>query len=254
MVISRYVPSAVPQPSPRLSRFVRPVMRHAIVLSVLIVLAGGAIGGTLLQRSFASTACKATDRMYPIAWGDTLGGIAARFHTTVAGLAAYNGIGNPNLIFAGQHVCIPGHSSLALATYRAASSGGSVGFESVYVVIAQQAALNAGISPTIFVRQINQESGFRPDVTSYAGAIGIAQFMPATAASLGINPYNPTQALQGAARLMATYVHQYGSYALALAAYNAGPGTVDSALRGCGSAWLQCVPAETHNYVNTILG
>ena len=252
MVISRYVPVAVMQPSPRLPRFLRPVMRHAIVLSVLFVLAGGAIGGTLLQRAFASVSCKANDRTYSIAWGDTLGGIATRFHTTVAGLASYNGIGNPNLIFAGQRVCIPGHT--ARATYGSASSGISVGFQSGYIAVAQQAALNAGISPTIFVRQIYQESGFRPNVTSYAGAIGIAQFMPATAASLGINPYNPTQALQGAARLMATYVRQYGSYALALAAYNAGPGTVDSALRGCGGAWLQCVPAETHSYVNVILG
>ena len=252
MVISRYFPGSVMPPSPRLPRFLRPVMRHAIVLSVLFVLASGAIGGTLLSRAFASVSCKANDRTYSIAWGDTLGGIATRFHTTVAGLASYNGIGNPNLIFAGQRVCIPGHT--ARATYGSASSGISVGFQSVYIAVAQQAALNAGISPDIFVRQINQESGFRPNVTSYAGAIGIAQFMPATAASLGINPYNPTQALQGAARLMATYVRQYGSYALALAAYNAGPGTVNNALRGCGGAWLQCVPAETHSYVNIILG
>jgi LysM repeat protein len=252
MVISRSVFVAVMQSPSRQLRFLRPVMRHAIVLSVLFVLASGAIGGTLLSRAFASTTCKATDRTYAIAWGDTLGGIAARFHTTVAGLASYNGIGNPNLIFAGQRVCIPGHTTRT--TYGSASNGISVGFQSVYIAVARQAALNAGISPDIFVRQINQESGFRPNVTSYAGAVGIAQFMPATAASLGINPYNPTQALQGAARLMATYVRQYGSYALALAAYNAGPGTVNGALRGCGGAWLQCVPAETHSYVNIILG
>jgi heme oxygenase len=252
MAITRCVPAAAMRPSTRLPRFLRPVMRHAIVLSVLFVLAGGAIGGTLLSRAFASVSCKASDQTYAIAWGDTLGGIAARYHTTVTALASYNGIGNANLIFAGQHVCIPGHS--ARTTYGATSGGMSIGFQSVYIGVAQQAALNAGISPAIFVRQIYQESGFRTDVTSYAGAIGIAQFMPATAASLGINPYNPAQALQGAARLMATYLHQYGSYALALAAYNAGPGTVNSALRGCGGAWLQCVPAETHNYVNMILG
>jgi LysM repeat protein len=252
MAIPRFVPIAVVQPSPRLPRFLRPVMRHAIVLSVLFALMVGAIGGTLIQRAFASASCKATDRTYAIAWGDTLGGIAARFLTTVGSLAAYNGIGNPNLIFAGQHVCIPGRT--AQGTVGTAGNGLSVGFQSVYVAVAQQAALSAGISPTIFVRQIYQESGFRTDVTSYAGAIGIAQFMPATAASLGIDPYNPTQALQGAARLMATYVRQYGSYALALAAYNAGPGTVNRALSGCGGAWLQCVPAETHSYVNIILG
>ncbi len=252
MDISRYVPVGVKQPSPKLPRFLRPVMRHAVILAVLVVVATGAVGGTLLQRAFASMPCKATDRVYPIVWGDTLGRIAARFHTTVPALASYNGIGNPNLIFAGQHVCIPG--SRRVTTYGSGSSGGTVGFQNNYVAVARQDALNAGISPDIFVRQINQESGFRTWVISYAGAIGIAQFMPGTAASLGINPYNPEQSLRGAASLMASYVRQYGNYAQALAAYNAGPGTVNYALRGCGGNWLQCVPAETRNYVLVIMG
>ena len=222
-------------------------MRHAVVLAVLVAVATGAVGGTLLQRAFASTPCKATDRAYSIAWGDTLGGIAARFHTNVRALASYNRIGNPNLIFAGQHVCIPGSSVVGNGSV-------AVGFQNSYVAVARQAALNVGISPDIFVRQINQESGFKTWVVSPAGAIGIAQFMPGTAATLGINPYNPVQSLRGAASLMASYVRQYGSYAAALAAYNAGPGSVNSALRGCGGNWLQCVPAETRNYVHVIIG
>jgi hypothetical protein len=125
---------------------------------------------------------------------------------------------------------------------------------SPYVAVAEQAAINAGISPIYFVRQINVESGFNPNAVSPAGAVGIAQFLPSTAAGLGIDPWNPIEALQGAARLMASYTHSYGDYAKALAAYNAGSGALQAALNSCGSAWLSCVPAETQNYIYRIMG
>lgn len=124
-----------------------------------------------------------------------------------------------------------------------------------YMSIARQAAVNAGISPDYFVRQIQQESGFNPNAGSPAGAQGIAQFMPATAASLGINPYDPVQALDGAARLMASLNAQFGgNYAKALAAYNAGAGAVNSAVAQGGGNWLSYMPAETRNYVAVIMG
>jgi hypothetical protein len=126
--------------------------------------------------------------------------------------------------------------------------------DSQYVSVAQQAALAASISPVYFVRQINQESRFNPNAVSPAGAEGIAQFMPSTAASLGVNPWDPTQALYGAARMMASSYHQYGDYAKALAAYNAGPGQLQSAMYACGVNWLSCMPAETQNYVYVIMG
>lgn len=126
---------------------------------------------------------------------------------------------------------------------------------SQYVAIARQDAINAGIPPDYFVRQIYSESGFDPNASSPAGAVGIAQFEPGTAAGLGINPYDPVQALSGAARLMASYAIQYnGDYAKALAAYNAGGGNVDYAVRTCGAGWLNCVPAETRNYIFKIMG
>jgi len=71
------------------------------------------------------------------------------------------------------------------------------------VTLAEQDATNAGISPVYFVRQINLESGFNPNAVSPGGAEGIAQFEPATAAGLGIDPFNPTEALQAAAQMMA---------------------------------------------------
>jgi hypothetical protein len=116
-----------------------------------------------------------------------------------------------------------------------------------YRAEARRAARRHGLNPDIFERQINQESGFAPDVISgrrksSAGALGIAQFMPATARGMGVNPLNPTQALDGAARLMSSYVKKYGNYRDALVAYNGGPGAVGHPV------------AESRNYVSTILG
>jgi soluble lytic murein transglycosylase-like protein len=91
-----------------------------------------------------------------------------------------------------------------------------------YVALARKAALDEGIDPDIFVRQIYQESGFDPDAVGLAGEIGIAQFLPSTAASLGIDPHDPAASLKAAARLMASSVRAYGGdYAKALAVYTA---------------------------------
>jgi hypothetical protein len=127
--------------------------------------------------------------------------------------------------------------------------------KSQYVAIAQQDAIAVGIPPAYFVRQIEQESGFHPNSVSPAGAVGIAQFLPGTAAGLGVNPWDPIQALRGAARLMANYAHQYGGdYAKALAGYNGGTGTVQNAINNCGSNWLNCLPGETRHYIYVIMG
>lgn len=124
-----------------------------------------------------------------------------------------------------------------------------------YVGMARQAALNAGINPDAFVRQIQKESSFNPNAASPAGAVGIAQFMPGTAASMGVNPYDPSSALNGAARMMASQSAQFGGdYAKALAAYNAGPGAVQSAVAQGGGNWLAYLPGETQNYVHAIMG
>ncbi|GHO98633.1 hypothetical protein KSF_086810 [Reticulibacter mediterranei] len=131
------------------------------------------------------------------------------------------------------------------------------GASSPYVALAQTEAVAAGLSPALFVRQIQVESGFNPSAVSPAGAIGIAQFLPSTAAGLGINPWDPPSALRGAARLMASYVRQYqGDLSKALAAYNAGPGGVDAAVARCGNLtrpWQECLPAETQHYLVLIL-
>jgi cell wall-associated NlpC family hydrolase len=89
------------------------------------------------------------------------------------------------------------------------------------------------------------ESGGNAAAVSPAGAQGLMQLMPATAQGLGVDPWIPAQAVQGAARLLSNYLHSYGSVPLALAAYNAGPGAVEQ---------YGGVPpyAETQNYVAKI--
>lgn len=112
---------------------------------------------------------------------------------------------------------------------------------------AQQAAARAGVDPNIFMRMISQESGWNPEARSSAGAIGIAQFMPATAQGMGIDATNPYQSLDAAARYLRSGLDQFGSYPLALAAYNAGAGAVQK---------YGGIPpyAETQAYVKSILG
>ncbi|HXW34332.1 MAG TPA: transglycosylase SLT domain-containing protein, partial [Acidimicrobiales bacterium] len=84
-----------------------------------------------------------------------------------------------------------------------------------------------GVPPSLLAAVAKQESGFDPGAVSSAGAEGLMQIMPGTAAGLGIDPMDPSQAIDGAAQLLSGYLQQYGgSVPLALAAYNAGPGAV----------------------------
>lgn len=124
-----------------------------------------------------------------------------------------------------------------------------------YVALARADALKYGISPDLYVRQIQQESHFDPNAYSYVGAVGIAQFMPATAAEMGFDPTDPVAALDGGAKFMGNLNNRFhGDYAKALAAYNAGPGAVDTAVSGCGGAWLSCMDPQAQAYVYIIEG
>lgn len=96
-----------------------------------------------------------------------------------------------------------------------------------YLSTVVNAATSNGIPPSLLAALLSHESGFNPSAVSPAGAVGIAQFMPSTAAGLGVNPYDPVSAINGAARLIASYVKQFGSYSDALAAYNSSSGAVE---------------------------
>ncbi|MGA5128793.1 lytic transglycosylase domain-containing protein [Streptomyces olivoreticuli] len=90
------------------------------------------------------------------------------------------------------------------------------------------AAQQLGIPESVVAAQINDESGFNPNVTSYAGAEGIAQFLPGTFREYGHgSPYNPDDAFRAYVNYMGTLLHQFqGNVRNALAAYNAGPGNL----------------------------
>jgi cell wall-associated NlpC family hydrolase len=103
-----------------------------------------------------------------------------------------------------------------------------------------------GVDPAVLAAVARHESGGNAFAVSSAGARGLMQFMPATARSMGIDPMDPAQAVDGAARYLSQQLQSFGSLELALAAYNAGPGAV----RRYGG-----VPpyTETQNYVRRIM-
>lgn len=115
--------------------------------------------------------------------------------------------------------------------------------------LAQSAQTNDLPIP-FFISLLFQESRFKPSVVSSAGAQGIAQFMPETAADMGLeNPFDPLQAIPASARLLRNLIHQFGNLGLAAAAYNAGPRRIQNWLEKKGK-----LPQETQGYVKTITG
>lgn len=115
-----------------------------------------------------------------------------------------------------------------------------------YRALIADASQKTGVPAGLLSALLQQESGFQAQIGSPAGAQGIAQFMPGTAASRGVNPNDPKSAIPGAAQLLAENKAQFGSWDLALAAYNAGGGAV--------SQYGGIPPyAETQNYVKTIM-
>lgn len=116
--------------------------------------------------------------------------------------------------------------------------------------IAADVAAAYDLPAAFFANLIHQESGFRPRAVSPAGALGIAQFMPATASSRGLqDPFEPVAALNASGKFLSDLFAQFGNFGLAAAAYNAGPRRVQDWLAKRGS-----LPAETRNYVHRITG
>lgn len=116
-----------------------------------------------------------------------------------------------------------------------------------YLALARDAARRHGIPEDLFLRLVQQESGWNPQAVSHKGAIGLAQLMPQTARRLGVDPTDPVQNLDGGARYLRQQFNTFRDWRLALAAYNAGPGAVE---RYSGIPPFR----ETRDYVRAIMG
>lgn len=113
--------------------------------------------------------------------------------------------------------------------------------------MARAAARRNGVPGDLFLRLVQQERGWNAQARSVKGAMGLAHLMPGTVRLLGVNPSDPAQNLEGGARYLRTQYETFGSWRLALAAYNAGSGAVQK---------YNGVPPykETRNYVRIIWG
>lgn len=144
-------------------------------------------------------------------------------------------------------------AALALATGPADAVSTPAGGESVAEALCRlitSAADRQHIPVAFMTRLIWQESAFRAGATSAAGAQGIAQFMPGTAAERGLDdPFDPEQAVPASAALLSELAARFGNLGLAAAAYNAGPKRVADWLAERGG-----LPFETRDYVERITG
>jgi len=120
------------------------------------------------------------------------------------------------------------------------------GAPSAYAADFAAASAASGVPAQLLEAVASTESGFQPTAVSGAGAEGLMQLMPSTASSLGVDPFDPSEAITGAAKLLSNYHAKYGSWSVALAAYNAGPGAVQE---------YSGIPpyAQTQAYVQTVL-
>ena len=155
--------------------------------------------------------------------------------------------------FAAQLASVTGAPATAATTDTTATAGttgaaAGTGAATPYAAEIDAAAAKYNVDPALLRGLIRQESNFNANATSPAGARGLTQLMPGTAAALGVDPSVPAQAIEGGAKYLRQQLDRFGNDpAKALAAYNAGPGAVQ---RYGG------VPpyAETQNYVRKVMG
>jgi soluble lytic murein transglycosylase-like protein len=175
--------------------------------------------------------------------------IGARIAEIQQQIAAFTGqsTATPTTSFASQLASAQSSAGAATGTAATPTTLGG-GAATQYDAQITAAATKYGIDPALLKGLIRQESNFNASAQSGAGAQGLTQLMPGTASSLGVDPSDPAQAIEGGAKYLKQQLDRFGGDpSKALAAYNAGPGAV---------AKYGGVPpyAETQNYVQKVLG
>lgn len=115
-----------------------------------------------------------------------------------------------------------------------------------------QTAQSLGVDPALAIEVARAESNFNQNAVSPAGAIGVYQLEPDTAAQLGVDPNDLTQNISGGIKYLAMMLSQFGTIPAALAAYNWGEGNLSNAIAKYGSSWVNHLPTETVNYIAKI--
>lgn len=138
-------------------------------------------------------------------------------------------------------------SPTSAADAAAAAAAAPVPADSAYLDVIREAAGKYGVDPKLVSAVAEIESGFSQDAISATGAVGVMQLMPETAESLGVNPYDAKQNIDGGTQYLRQMLDSFnGDVRKAVAAYNAGP----EAVREYGG-----VPpySETQQYVSSVL-
>lgn len=100
-----------------------------------------------------------------------------------------------------------------------------------------------GVPSSLVLAVIETESSYRVDAVGRSGEIGLMQLMPATAASLGIDPYDWQSNIDGGISYLSQLFGKFGNWDMAIAAYNAGPGNVSKGI----------IPPSTKSYLDKVL-
>lgn len=181
--------------------------------------------------------------------GETLSTIAARYGSSVSAIARANNIDNPNFIFAGQHLRIPGGRGGGGGAKVSASVGVPASSSSVGAILQRQASSH-GVDPALVKAVAWQESGWRQSARSSVGAVGVMQVMPGTAdyvnSALGHGNLNVRKTEDNIHLGVAYLRHMLQTTShrrRALAAYYSGPGNVKGRLKGYQRIYVRSVLA-----------
>lgn len=187
----------------------------------------------------AAPAPSAAARTHTVQAGEHLTGIARQYGVTIAAIAAANRIADQSRIFAGQRLTIPGGATPAAAPAASSAMPASMAAlvaerDAVRRLIVDEAA-RFGVPPAFALAVAWQESGWRQNVVSRAGAVGVMQLLPATGEWVGdamlgsaVDIHDLRQNVRAGVRLLAHYLHRYdGDRDLVLAAYYQGQTAVD---------------------------